>query len=99
MGSAVGNDNTVYELGTDKYYGTSVPFTIRGEQSSVTVWVMADYEPSDRQLKQWGEKTWEDASANDLTSDSHYESAASYEIAKIIHGALVEAGYSPAEKP
>jgi hypothetical protein len=92
-------NNTIYELGTDKYYGTHVPFTIRGDESSVTVWVMGDYEPSERQLAQWECASWEHARECDMTCDSHYESAAGYEIAKVIHAALVKAGYSTAERP
>jgi hypothetical protein len=72
-----------------KYYGTVVlfgdePGSIDG---NIKVWHQYDFIPSFRQLESWG-LTMESYQDADMTSDGHFESRASYMIAKAIVDAI-----------
>ena len=74
-----------------KYYGTIVELD---DSKTITVWVMDNYNwatPSPRQLEQWS-VSLEEAKADDMMSDSHFESARGYNIACAIESALNEIG-------
>ena len=74
-----------------KYYGTVVEFD---HNQSVTVWLSGFYDPSERQLAEWGFASYaEFAAANaedggDYTCDGHYETEGSYRAAERIRAAL-----------
>lgn len=92
-----------------KYYGTIVTFSDEYGESSVKIWRLGNYEPSDRQLSDWGltRKQWDE---NALVEngwggksgcrtlwgcDSHYETLASYKTAERIVSALANAQTEP----
>lgn len=70
-----------------KYYGTEVE--IRGTHKDpvdfnngfIQIWVMGNYEPSERELEHWRNSEWGGDEPYEI-SDSHYETETSYEIAK-----------------
>lgn len=74
-----------------KYYGTTVTIHSDGgiEQGCFQVWVMGDYEPSDREMVLARESLeMPEAAKEELKTewlcDSHYETNLSYNIAKYI---------------
>lgn len=75
----------VANLGKRKYYGTVVDIAHDdGSTDQVTIWVMGDRRPSVRQLGVWGYETPEEARADDMLSDSHYETGISLELARLL---------------
>ena len=67
-----------------KYYGTVIQY---GGDRTIEVWDMENYIPSDRQLEYW-EMTLEEAKADNMMCDSHYETQESYRIAEAIVKAI-----------
>lgn len=67
---------------TRKYYGTIIS-TPHGE---IAVWLDGD-DPSAAQLADWG-MTLEEAVANDMICDTHYQSQRDYDVAHAILAAL-----------
>jgi hypothetical protein len=87
-----------------KYYGTYVEVTYPdGNTSRIKVWVGNDYTPSPRQLRHWGlsAKDWDNnveipdgwggmerVREADYTSDGHFESVSSWELALMVTGVV-----------
>lgn len=63
-----------------KYYGTRITLE-KGE--GITVWVMGDFKPSERQLADLN-MTYEEAKEDDYFCDSHFETETSFKIASAI---------------
>lgn len=73
-----------HKLPTGKYYGTEVTFDLGdGDVVEFTVWKSDDPVPSKRQLEAWG-MTYEEAKADIMISDSHFESETAFNICEEI---------------
>jgi hypothetical protein len=66
-----------------KYYGTIVLFKSGCEMYETKLWYPDGSDPSDRQLEDWG-MTLEEAKADLMTSDNHYETKLTYQAAKAL---------------
>ena len=69
-----------------KYYGTLIGIDTGG---GITVWI-TEGNPSQRQLNEW-DMTLEEAKADGMLCDAHYETDASYQIACKIRDIINEA--------
>jgi len=75
-----------------KYYGTIINIETDNGATKINIWFMGDYEPSDRQLKEWQftRKQWDNN--KEMGCDSHYESKDGYILAEIICNAINKGG-------
>lgn len=66
-----------------KYYGTTVTYDSGYGAHSVDIWIGDFSEPSKRQLEDWG-MTLEEAKADGMMDDGHYETVTTYGAAVVL---------------